>query len=523
MKIDVIEQFEAFDALKANWEAVYAADPEANLFLSWGWMSKWLPQIKSQWLILAARPTGNAKDYVAFFPLRGNTRPIKNGGFYTNIAMAGRYFADYTGFICVPRWAGAAVPAFAETLKSMKWATVDFEYVRVSDKNMNRLLNCFKNKAFEMRWKSTVDPVTGIDLTICPHIELPGDWDAYLGTLSANWRQKLRRLLRQVDGDPELRITHVCAVTLDRDVESLLDLWGRQWSERKKDRAKPIQQNLREMLKHCFDLGVLFMPILWKGDKAVGALASLIDAQTKTLLFAVGARDKTFCKPQPGLTLHAHSIQHVINMGITHYDFLRGNEDYKYSFGARDRRIMDVVVRLKPNAGKKSIESILDVRSIPKALTYIRRQHKAGNFAAAEVGYRQVLSTYAKCAPALLGYGQLKLARGHAVAAQKLFGALIATKQISDWAHLGLGQSHAAQHRWVEARAYFQRAIELNPGLIQAHYYLGLAQERNGEHKEAICSYQEVIARQPDFRDAKVRLGKVMLRKQGGGSASLHV
>jgi hypothetical protein len=35
MHIDVIDRFSEFEARRHNWDAVYAADPEAQFFLSW--------------------------------------------------------------------------------------------------------------------------------------------------------------------------------------------------------------------------------------------------------------------------------------------------------------------------------------------------------------------------------------------------------------------------------------------------------------------------------------------------------
>src|SRR5690606_40711539 len=102
MKVDVVDQFSVFESLRANWNNVYAADPDANIFLSWDWMSKWLGENRDEWLILAAKASASARDYVGFFPLRIHTRPAKSGGFLTEIAMAGGNFADYTGLIVRP-------------------------------------------------------------------------------------------------------------------------------------------------------------------------------------------------------------------------------------------------------------------------------------------------------------------------------------------------------------------------------------------------------------------------------------
>jgi CelD/BcsL family acetyltransferase involved in cellulose biosynthesis len=77
---------------------------------------------------------------------------------------------------------------------------------------------------------------------------------------------------------------------------------------------------------------------------ALGALALLIDAEKMSLLFYVGGRDATVKSPLPGVVLHAYSIRHAIHRGFTTYDFLRGNEPYKYSFGKKERRIRHVIV-----------------------------------------------------------------------------------------------------------------------------------------------------------------------------------
>jgi CelD/BcsL family acetyltransferase involved in cellulose biosynthesis len=46
-----------------------------------------------------------------------------------------------------------------------------------------------------------------------------------------------------------------------------------------------------------------------------------------------------------GIVLFANRIQHAIAHGFTHFDFLRGNEPYKYRFGASDRPLLQLLAR----------------------------------------------------------------------------------------------------------------------------------------------------------------------------------
>src|SRR5258708_12057917 len=71
VQIDIIETLPSLARLEDNWNAVYDADPEAQIFLSWKWLSGWLACSEGAWFILAARASDSADaPYVAFFPLR---------------------------------------------------------------------------------------------------------------------------------------------------------------------------------------------------------------------------------------------------------------------------------------------------------------------------------------------------------------------------------------------------------------------------------------------------------------------
>ncbi len=55
MHIDIIETSPSLAELEDNWNAVYDADDEAQIFLSWKWLSGWLSSIPGPWFILAAK------------------------------------------------------------------------------------------------------------------------------------------------------------------------------------------------------------------------------------------------------------------------------------------------------------------------------------------------------------------------------------------------------------------------------------------------------------------------------------
>jgi CelD/BcsL family acetyltransferase involved in cellulose biosynthesis len=364
MHIDAIDNFEMLTQFRRDWDAVYEADPEAHFFLSWAWMSKWLKEIRTPWLVLAARPSAGTPASVAFFPLRWRARTTKGGEAYDELVMAGNRAADYTGLICAHEFQEQALQAFARYIQQLSWTALNLEFIRASDARIALFLQQFPENAFCATRVRQVSKTDNIDHCICPFIQLPQSWGDYLGSnVSANTRQKIRRFLRRVEDSEDLRITLAASDSIADHLEILLRFWASKWGHRKGESLTGLQNVLRMMLMHCFRRGTLLLPVLWKGGAPIGALAILIDRQKKSLLFYVGGRDGKIGSPPPGFVLHAYSIRYAIDNGFTTYDFLRGNEPYKYAFGAAERHISHIVVSAPKG---RTLAQGLESRPIPR-------------------------------------------------------------------------------------------------------------------------------------------------------------
>ena len=501
MQIRVIDNLEAFADVRENWDRVYVEDPDAQFFLSSAWLSQWLPMLTGPWFILAARPAG-ADAYVAFMPLRVRLKELKQGGLCNEINMAGNYQADYTGFISVPAFDNRAIPAFAKHIRKLSWARIHLENIRTTDERLRLFLSGFPEHKFGIKPQERINRRDNIDNCICPFARLPDDWDSYLNMLSANTRQKLRRFLRQVEGDSEFRFTHASGETIDRDLRILLQFWETKWGPRKGNRLNTIVRSNFEMLKRNFHAGSLFLPLLWKGDAPLGGLAILVDNEKKALHFYIAGRDERFNSPPPGLVLHAYSIRHAIENGFCVYDFLRGNESYKYSFATDERRIACTLIGTRD--GRNNLGDRLDIRTLPEALAYATKLHKAGRLRQAEQAYRQILRSDPQCGKALYCLGQLKASIGSHGAAKRVFQSLVAVTPDAGKAWLRLGHSLEAKRRYSEAADAYREVVRKQPGLAAAHNKLGGVLFRLGRHDEAIAAFDQAIALQPDFLEAQV-------------------
>jgi hypothetical protein len=512
MHIDVIEDLRALAGLEDNWNAVYDADPDAHLFLSWKWLSAWLTLPYGPWVILAAK-TSNVPEspYIGFFPLRILAKTSNNGHIRNEINMVGNFGADYTGLLCRPEYDNKAISAFVRQIKRMNWARLSLAYVRMSEPRTRKLLSHFTKGRFVTKDVSRVDKIDGTNNCVCPVSPLPNDWESYLSGLSANTRQKIRRLIKLIDAGTEFRITEATSATIDQDLDRLLNFWEIKWKDRKGDRIHELVRANRRMLNLSYQSGLLLLPTLWCEDRPLVASAVFVDRRKRALLFYMTGRDETFDGPPAGLMLHAHSIRQAIHNGFVEYDFMRGNEPYKYSFGVQERFIhyFTIETRNGVNLGLR-----LDSRTVNDVLEQATTFHRAGKIEEAERAYKQVLDAEPKHLDAMHRLGQLLAAKGDHLAAMRVFKSLTGLRPDLFKPWLCLAQCLEALNREFDAANAYREVVRIRPDSSDAFSGLARVLVRLGKLEEVNSALMNVLAGSVSFPAAKSNGNRGRMRLQ---------
>lgn len=462
MYIRVIDDFSGLDELRDDWAAVYAADPEAQFFLSWRWIADWLSCHTTPWFVLAAKRDEADAEYAAFLPMRLRTGFDSKHGFHNQLYFAGDGFSDYTGILTRPEFEAQVVPAFADYVKrEFHWTRFRMDNLLMSEQRRRLFLAAFDKVRFDHDDIEYVDKRDGVDNGLCLSIDLPGDWDGYLATLSANNRQKIRRLLRKVDAGDDCRISLADGEAYEPALKMLLDFWRTKWAARKGPRTDEIILRNYAMLKRCAANGTLLLPVFWHGERPVAALGILVDECKRSLLFFITGRDETYGDMPAGYLLQAFSIRYAIAHGFTAYHFLKGDEAYKYLFAPAERRLRAVAVFTKNG---RNLGGKLDPRGRPAMLQIALEFERDGETADAERAYRQILD--------LAPDDDLALYR---------FGRFLAKKG-----------DHAGAKRWLT------RSVELAPGGDNAWLWLARSLHSLGDDAAARKACYEVLKRRPD-------------------------
>lgn len=174
---------------------------------------------------------------------------------------------------------------------------------------------------------------------VCPAIQLPGDWESFLNQLDKKNRHELRRKLRRGEAEGEISWY---TVNETHNLEEQLDLFLKLMASSAPHKAEFLRDEknvafFRRVMPVMFACGWLQLNFLTI-DGVPAATYLNFDYNRRVMVYNSGL-DQTFLNASPGIVLLAHNIRHAIENGYTVFDFLRGNEEYKYRIGGKDQPI----------------------------------------------------------------------------------------------------------------------------------------------------------------------------------------
>ncbi len=358
MHVERVDTLADFHRLKPAWDALYRSDPETQLFLSWQWLAGPLENYPGEWMILVARTSDGTA--VGLLPLHLQTVWSKSRKQIRNeLHFVGQLFwADYCGLLCHPEHEEAVLSAFAAALKQMHWSHVYLKDFRISDRRFALFMAPFADERLVTESLPSVGDDGEANNLICPYIDLPDTFATYLAEkLSSNTRQKINRFLRKLDSSSVYRVTTTTGVTRIRDLQILEKLWSNMWRELKGEKTAPLAGMYGVIVQRGLEDDLVHSCVLWHEESPVAILVSFVDWEKSRLLFFVSGRDENFRDLPVGLVLHAWNIRWAIEHGLRTYDFLRGNEPYKYSLGAVDVRLQYPLIQTKSGT---NLNGVLD-------------------------------------------------------------------------------------------------------------------------------------------------------------------
>ena len=185
--------------------------------------------------------------------------------------------------------------------------------------------------------------VTQTRLQQAPRITLPGDWEQYLESIDKKQRHEIRRKMRRAAESevPAALYFTTDPEKVDADIAAFLSLME-QDPEKAAFLTPAMRTQFKRSVNHAFECGCLQLAFLKIGTQNAAAYLSF-DYLNRIWVYNSGL-DRSFMEYSPGWVLLGHLLKWANENGRTEFDFMRGNEDYKYKFGGVDRYVCRIVL-----------------------------------------------------------------------------------------------------------------------------------------------------------------------------------
>ena len=181
-----------------------------------------------------------------------------------------------------------------------------------------------------------------------PRIALGGDFETYLAGIEKKQRHGIRRKLRRAaESEVPVRFYIVEDESkLDSEIEAFFQLMMHD-ANKTIFLKEAMRAQMSTMIHAAHENGYLWMAFLEvDGVKAAGCVN--FDYKNKLWGYNSGV-SRDYMELSPGWVLLAHQIKWACEHGRYEFDFMRGDEEYKYRFGGVNQYVLRAV--LAPSLG----------------------------------------------------------------------------------------------------------------------------------------------------------------------------
>jgi len=370
-----------FDSVEAStWDALAAANPWATPFSAWAfhraWWDAYGANAHEETLVLVPADGPDDAAPVGLIPLM-HRHEVEPGDVELKTTMrhgegpdmrhgegpaltpvspdakavffGASYHADYATLLVAPEDLQAAADALAGYCASagdpghpLPWDAIDLRRIRCGDPVAAALSFAFGRREMAQGWTMNIEPEE-----VCPVAALPADAtiDDFLATLGKKERHEIRRKVRRAEAAGEVLLTD-SADPLG-DLEAFIDLHQKRWGD---DGLFPDThggEQSRVFFRRLFELfpagGPLHLAFLTVDGRRIAAGVSFETADS--VFYYNAGVDPDARDLSPGVVMVERYVRRAIESGKRRLDFLRGDEGYKYEWGAVDEPIQRVLVR----------------------------------------------------------------------------------------------------------------------------------------------------------------------------------
>jgi len=317
--------------LRAEWEALVTEDPAATVFQGPRYLQTWHD-------VLGRRVTARVRTFhddgrlIGVVPEGHERIGTPTGPVEVRSFLGGNEVTDYLGPVSRPEDRGDIALAYLTDLaKDVDWD----EFVAGGLAEDSGWPDALRSAADEVGLLLFEEA----DEDVCPRVDLTGGYGAYLDRLPGKMRHELHRKARKLARDAgELHLVEVAAAKVGDNLDAFLDLAAEAEPDKAGFFSRPdMHEWFKALAAEFVGDGTFRLHHLEVGGMVGASTVSLVHDGEWGLYNS--AFDPALGTLSPGIVLVSQLIEVAAKDGCTTFDLLRGDEPYKYRFGATDRTL----------------------------------------------------------------------------------------------------------------------------------------------------------------------------------------
>ena len=241
--------------------------------------------------------------------------------------------SDYLDLIAAPHRLGAFCSDLLDSLAAMpatEFAALELANLRAASLTIPIL----ETEAARRGWSLEREP-----LQVCPVIALPNTWEEYLGSLDKKARHEIRRKLRRAEGGEErVELSILGLAGMDEFIRLMA------CDPSKAAFLTPAMRGqFMAIARAAQEAEMLELAFLELGGRKAAAFFNFTFGN-RVWVYNSGM-DPQYAQYSPGWVLLAMLIRRAIEKGCQAFDFMRGDEPYKFQWGGIGETIVRLVIR----------------------------------------------------------------------------------------------------------------------------------------------------------------------------------
>jgi CelD/BcsL family acetyltransferase involved in cellulose biosynthesis len=355
---------DAIGQIRDDWHRLFQG-VNCSPFLSWEWMSTWFEHFgegRTAFLIKAYR---NDK-VIGLLPMIWSNDAFL-GITKKKLSLMGDSAggADHLELICDPADYDEAFTAILRFLHERgDCDLIRFDSLSSESRSIDLLRKMGSSSGNGLsRFSMAMDGV-------CPQIDLSSGWETVLknGKRAANFKRRLKKLEKRADFEFRTVIAESEAGTA---FERFLKLHQKRWEQSGGSELTGhprLVEFQRDLVVRMAKAGLARFDELWLDGECRSSVYGLDDG--RTFYYYNSGYDLDYADLSVGLVLIGLSIKSAVERGNKLYDFLRGDETYKFDWANQSVEIVNVTF------GRNSVSSAA-ADKLARALARVKKIGKA--------------------------------------------------------------------------------------------------------------------------------------------------